>query len=181
MPHFFVFLMKRFLPFILMSCSVLLTSCLDSYSDFIPRITISHFVRLTPSETDSVFTKDTLGVHYNSDGEYYYLDSVNVGDSILVSVMYQSFANFLVTSFVDWDSTKVSITGHLANGFDEALLPSSDIETLHFEYKTGYNGAFIPLSIIPLRSSDIQLTFSVSSDAKKVSNTTTERIYMYVR
>ena len=173
--------MKRFLPFILVSCCLVMTSCLDSYNDFIPRISLSYFVRLVPSETDTLPQKDTLAIQYSNDGEYYFLDSVSVGDTIKVNVAYQSFANFLVSSFVDWDSTKVSLTGNLVNGFSDALLPTSDATTLHLNYREGYNAAVIPLTIVPLKSSDCALTFSVTSDAKKVSNTTTEQVYLYIK
>ncbi|MBQ9339380.1 MAG: hypothetical protein IJS13_03500 [Paludibacteraceae bacterium] len=173
--------MKRLFPLIAVCISLCLSSCLDSYSDFVPRVSTTQFVRYTWAEGDTIAKKDTLALHYNSNDNSYFLDSVNVGDTIRVTIAYQSFANFLVSTTVDWDSTKVSLTGEIPADYQKALLSTSNIHTLHLNYHEGYNLAGIPLTIVPLRSSDCRLTLGVTSDAKKVENSVEEHIYLYIK
>ena len=52
---------------------------------------------------------------------------------------------------------------------------------LKLDFKQGYNFASIPLVIVPRRSSDCRLSFSVTSDAEKVSNTSEQKIMLYIR
>ena len=167
MPHS----MKHFFPFFLFLCSLVLTSCIEGGSDTTPVINVGYFI---------TSSGDTLGVHYDSDGSFYYFDSVNVGDTIQTRVLYQSFTNFLVWTDVKWDTTQLSVKSRFEPSYINAT-SVADTTALYFEYKSGYNAAGMPLQIVPLVHRDCKLSFSMESDAKRVENTRTETFYFYVR
>lgn len=150
----------------------MLTSCLEGSSNYVPSVSVSMF-------TNS--NGDTIRAHYNNDQNFYYLDSVSVGDTIRFAVSFSSYANNLVSTNVIWDTTKLHLWSELPDDFLKVLTKESDIEALYFRYPEGYNWAAFRAEFVPLRSGDSQLTFAVESDAEKVENTYYSSVYVYTR
>ena len=164
--------MKRFGLIAVSLCALLLTSCLETSENYTPSVSVSYFVS---SEGD------TLAWHYYANDDYYYLDSVSVGDTVFFSVGFMSYANMLVSCDISWDSTILDLRPMLAADFIKALSSQSDTTVCHYAFKEGYNGAYVPVRFVPIRSRDTRLTFSVTSDAEQVSNTDKMSVWVYVR
>ena len=168
--------MKRYIFFAVMSSVLLMTGCIDrGTADYVPSISTSFFVTTTG---------DTLERHYNATDNFYYLDSVSVGDTVFFNIGFYTYANFLVTTDVDWDTTMLAVSTSLTPDFRAGLSNASDsaaVDALHYEYTSGYNGASFPLFAAPKQSGSSKMSFVVESNAQKVQNTTTASVWFYVR
>lgn len=135
-----------------------MTSCMDWTSQYTPAIAVSAFFTASG---------DTLVGHISEeDNEYYTLDTIHLGDTALFVIYNQSYANNLVSTTVTWDTTRLKMWCNMSEEFEAILKPTSSPENLFFEYNEGYNQTYIPVYMVPLKTGNTKLHFSVVSDSK---------------
>lgn len=150
--------MNKKLAFVLASVAFLLTGCFEWESEYTPSLTVTSFVTASG---------DTLKNYYNSETNIHGVDTILMGDTVSFTVISESFANNLVSTYIDWDSTMVKLwTITPTDDFMKILQPTTNIDILHFDYVTGYNLTLIPVKLTPLKTGNSQLKFQVISDSK---------------
>ncbi len=147
--------MKKYLFIIL--AAACMTGCMDWTSQYTPSVTVSAFFTASG---------DTLVGHITDEShDYYTLDSICLGDTAFFMIYNQSFANNLISSSVTWDTTRLKMWTVMSDDFSKILLPTSNIEALRFDYVSGYNQTRIPVYMLPIKSGNTKLHFTVTSDS----------------
>lgn len=151
--------MKKF--FLIVLAAACMTGCMDLTSHYTPSVTVTAFITASG---------DTLTGHVLEGNDYYTLDTICLGDTATFLVYNQSFGNNLVSSSVTWDTTHLKLWSVLNEDFTKILLPTSNPEALRFDYVTGYNQTIIPVHLVPLKSGNSKIHFTVVSDSKYASS-----------
>jgi len=149
--------MKKVIPFILGAICLCLSSCLESYSNYTPQIAVSYPITMQG---------DTLKYRYDANTEQYNLDSLLVGDTVLIGVGYATLGNNLISTHVSWDTTALHIWSNFSDEYRQILLEKSDTISLNLYFPTGYNYAGIPLYVSPKRACSSSVRFTVNSDSE---------------
>lgn len=109
---------------------------------------------------------DTLHVSYDSKTSRYLLDTLVVGDTMLISFGMQTYANFLDSFTVHYDKTAMECF-YDKEGMKNILpcLTDSAQSGTSLHFKKGYNGLSIGLFSKMLKSGKHSVTVCVYSDA----------------
>lgn len=138
--------------------AVLLTGCLNSDANYTPGIYFA-----TPSFISSA--GDTLFFHYAFSGGLA-LDSINVGDTVALPVVFDGYANNLISTTVFSDTAALAIWTSYGADFRKILKPTSDSAALRFDFQDGYSAISMPLNIVARKEGSSKVTLSVETDSK---------------
>lgn len=171
--------MKRFY-FLLFAAMMLLPGCkslFESNENYTPSVIITPFI---------TSSGDTLTYHYNYTDKKYNSDTITLGDTIRFGVVFQSFANNLVESNINWEESNLSLS-YSTDSIYPALKNYTAENKLHFYYKGeaeggGYNGVGLVITMVPIKAGKSEMTFFVQSDAssEKISNTASNSLTVIV-
>lgn len=169
--------MKTKLFLLLVLISVGFSSCdIIGESDSTPQILI--FPRLLVYKTDTLNKVDTLDIYLTStDGELL-LDTITVGDTVLMPITFNGVTN-RITAFYLVQSTDnlTSIVLPSKSTMDSLFLPSSNYDEGKFVANGTYTYLYFPFRYIAKKpSKDAKLTITATSDAvfKDFSGTNTK-------
>jgi len=96
----------------------------------------------------------------------YNVDSVVVGDTLMMSVGFNTIANNLISTHIGWDTTYMNVWSHFDDAILSVLLSNSDTTKLDLYFPIGYNYLALPLWIVPKKAGGTMLKFTVVSDSK---------------
>jgi hypothetical protein len=148
--------MKRIIPALLFAV-VCLSSCLDTTANFTPEVAVSPIFNTHG---------DTLVYRYDGMSGMYNVDSVVVGDTLMMSVGFNTIANNLISTHIGWDTTYMNVWSHFDDAILSVLLSNSDTTKLDLYFPIGYNYLALPLWIVPKKAGGTMLKFTVVSDSK---------------
>lgn len=150
--------------FLLLTLSAaMLTSCLDSSENYTPTVLLYGLPMTTQG--------DTLNITADKEGKPV-LDTIYMGDTVHLVVVYDSYANNLVAAHADWDTAMIDINTVVGEKILPALKPSSDTTSLHFNFvdNSGFNGLGMNLFMLPKKTGKSLVSFYVESDAQDLTN-----------
>jgi len=158
--------MKTKLLLFLTLIGVGFTSCdTTSESNYTPQISI--YPRLLVYKTDTLIGKDTLDIYRTNISDEFLLDTIFVGDTVIVPITFDGLTNNLTAIYlVQSADSLTSIVLPIASSIDPIFLPTSNYAEGKFLMNGTFTYLFFPFRYIAKKiSKDAKLTITVTSDA----------------
>jgi len=151
-------LAKLFNGLLLSLALIALNSCLDQpQGQYSPSIICDNIV---------TNNGDTLKLRLDSNQEYYWLDTMTIGDTAKFGFTFYGYANNLISTEIKIDTIYAAINMPLSEDIRQAILETSDTLNGQINYKPGYNAALIFADYIALKEGTPSIKLSVHSDSK---------------
>ena len=113
--------------------------------------------------------KDTLEDHYNMEDGFVYLDTLQLGDTVMFSALFSANMNNLVSVSAKYDTLKVNMWFDIdpeEESVKKALKEGSDPTKCLLLFNPMYNYASFPVYIAPMETGGHPIKLTVNSDSK---------------
>lgn len=166
---------KSILLLSLVVVALSMNSCFNNLeSHTTPQIMFGHvYVNPQFSNDTLVSAKDTLREKYNYELGLSYLDTMQLGDTVMFSSLFSSDMNNLVNITASYDTTRVQLWFDV-NVNDEkvknALASDSKPEKGVLNFNPMYNMVTFPIYIVPQVVGTHSIKITVTSDSKYPTN-----------
>lgn len=150
---------------VLVGC--VMTSCLDNVkSDYTPQIYLSELYLNPYYVGDTLRAKDTLQLRYNKTSETYVSDTMQVGDTLMIGVIFYADGNNLVSTRIEWDSTAMKGWFYVNETIKKALSDTTTIAEGSLRFNPGYNMVSYPTYFVPQSAGAHAVKMTVETDSK---------------
>lgn len=158
---------------VILAC--LMTSCFpDTPSQTTPQISlISPLVNPQFVGDTIVGAKDTLYGHYDEELGISYLDTMSLGDTLLIHSYYTSNMNNLVSITSTYDTLALDLWFGLdpeKESVKKALAAGSDPQKGILYFNPMYSLVSFPIYIVPQKTGSFPIKLTVTSDSKFPTN-----------
>lgn len=158
--------------FPLFALALVVTSCVDTTGGVqtSPEMLLGNLYVNPQFVGDSLIgAKDTLEDHYNALDGFIYVDTMQLGDTVMFPALFSSNMNNLVSVSAKYDTLKVNMWFDV-NLEDEtvkkALKADSDPEKCMLLFNPMYNMVTFPIYIVPMETGGHPIKLTVNSDSK---------------
>jgi hypothetical protein len=120
-----------------------------------------------------VGAKDTLYDHFNAELGLLYVDTLQLGDTLMFPSLFTSYTNNLVNITTSYDTVNVNLWFDIDMQDPDkkkALAAGSDPQKGMLFFNPMYNQAVFNIYIVPQKAGSYPLKFSVTSDSEFASN-----------
>lgn len=160
---------KSLFSLLLLAC--VMTSCLDNVeSHTTPEMVFGHLYVNPQIVNDTlVGAKDTLGEHYNMELGMTYLDTLQLGDTLMFPALFSSNMNNLVSINATYDTLRVNLWFQIDledESVMKALATGSKPERGVLLFNPMFNLVSFPVYIVPQEAGSYPIKLSVTSDSK---------------
>lgn len=149
------------LPLLLLSLVVSLNSCLKGEAHYTPQVNLRGFLTTTG---------DTLHLKLSRENDYFYLDTISVGDTVKCYVTFEALGNNLLRTEVLHDTTNISLYTDFSGIKQVIDSTRSDMSKFSIAYKPNaepvVTGISMLIRMVPLRNGESKLQFRIESDSK---------------
>ena len=165
---------KSFIILALLAC--VMTSCFDETgTQTTPEIMFGYLYVNPQLQGDSlvISAKDTLYDYYDTELAMTYVDTMQLGDTVMFPALFSSYMNNLVNIQATFDTTRVEMWFGI-NTKDEnikkALTAESQPEKGVLYFNPMYNMVSFPIYIVPQEVGSHIIKISVTSDSQYPTN-----------
>ena len=164
---------KSFLLLTVLVCAM--TSCFNQTgSHTTPQMMFGNLYVNPQFVGDSLIgAKDTLGTHYNVELGMEYLDTIQLGDTIVFPALFTSDMNNLVGVSATYDTTRVRLWFEIDaddQSIAKALAAGSQPEKGLLLFNPMYNMVSFPIYMVPQSAGAHPIKITVTSDSKYPTN-----------
>ena len=164
---------KLFFVFCAFVCTM--TSCFDNIeSQTTPQLYFGNlFVNPQFVGDTLVSAKDTLADHYNKELGLVYLDTLQLGDTLMFPAAFTSDMNNLISIMATYDTVNVQLWFGIDPEKEEikkALAAGSKPEKGILMFNPMYHFVSFPIYIVPNKVGSFPIKIAVTSDSKYSSN-----------
>lgn len=158
--------MKSKLFLLLAILSIGFTSCdTKSESNFTPEISV--YPKLIVNKADTLKRLDTLSIYLTNKLGEYLLDTINVGDTVVIPVVVDGIANKLTAfNLIQSADSLTTILFPVKSSLDQLFLSTSNYAEGKFIPNGTFTSLYFPFKYVAKKpSNDAKLTITVASDA----------------
>ena len=159
---------KSFL--LLLAVSLAMVACIDNTGTHTtPQMMLGNLYVNPQFEGDSLIgAKDTLGDYYDTTLDLIYLDTLQLGDTVMFPALFSSDMNNLVSVYSTYDTTRVNMWFQIDMENDavrKALTADSKPEKSKLFFNPMYNIVTFPIYIVPQEAGSYPIVLTVVSDS----------------
>ena len=164
---------QSILLFSLLAC--LVTSCIEPTTiQSTPQMRFGYLYVNPKFEGDSLIgAKDTLSDHYDAELDLLYLDTLQLGDTIMLPALFTSNQNNLVSVNTTYDTLSIDLWFDIdpnSESIKKALASGSDHTKGILFFNPMYNMVTFPIYIVPGKAGSFPVKISVTSDSEFPTN-----------
>ena len=160
---------KSFL--LLLALSLAMVACIDNTGTHTtPQMMLGNLYVNPQFVGDSLISaKDTLEDHYNTEDGLIYLDTLQLGDTVMFPALFSSNMNNLVSVQAKFDTLKVNMWFDI-DPEEEAVKKALTAESNHMKgilyFNPMYNYVTFPVYIVPMETGGHPIKLTVTSDSQ---------------
>lgn len=157
--------------FSLLALAVVITSCIDTTGvQTTPEMLLGNVYVNPQFVGDSLISaKDTLEDHYNTEDGLIYLDTLQLGDTVMFPALFSSNMNNLVSVQAKFDTLKVNMWFDI-DPEEEAVKKALTAESNHMKgilyFNPMYNYVTFPIYIVPMETGGHPIKLTITSDSQ---------------
>lgn len=151
---------KSFLFFILVA-ALAMPSCLVHKYMTTPNIVVDTQIKVINDAGT-----DTIGVFFNTKEEAYSIDTVHVGDSVIINVAFDAVGNELTRAFIGYRNEYANLTVRDENISDSIITRTITEDSYTYDVVLGYRAIIFQLVYIPTHKGMGKLDFRVESNSE---------------
>lgn len=163
---------KSFLYLLLIACVA--TSCLNTETHTTPQMLFGNLYVNPQFVGDTlVGAKDTLEDHYNYEVGMVYLDTLQLGDTVMFSAYFDSYMNSLVSVQANYDTTRVNLWFAIdpqSDAVKNLLASGSNPQKGILLFNPMYRSVVFPIYIVPQEAGSHPIKITVTSDSNYSTN-----------
>ncbi len=135
-----------------------LSSCLDQpKGQYSPSIVCDYII---------TNNGDTLNLHLDDKQDYYWLDTMSIGDTAQFVFTFWGYANDLISTEIKVDTNYASLSMPLSDEVRVSMLETSDTINGLIYYKPGYNAVMLLADYYTKKSGTPSIYLSVHTNSK---------------
>lgn len=152
--------MKKLIPALLLLVPVLLQSCLQGKYETTPMIAFHHPILVNKT--------DTIDLFYNLKEQKYSTDTMCVGDTITITVVFDAVGNHITLGEIEYDKQYAELEVEVAetDKLVDVITPEIADNIFRFTVADGYRAVRLPVNYIPVNAGTTQLRFRIESDSE---------------
>lgn len=147
----------KHLIFALCTATVLTSCLLESNNQYAPTIACGNIINNHG---------DTLKLRTDDKNDYYWLDTMHVGDTAQFVFFFTGYENDLVSTEIGTDAYYTKLDMLLVNEIRDIMLETSDTTRGLLNFKPGYNAVQFASHYIALKEGTPSMFVSVHTDSK---------------
>lgn len=164
---------KSFFFLLVLACTM--TSCFNNTgSQTTPQMQFGYLYVNPQFEGDTIVgAKDTLYDHFNDELGLWYLDTLQLGDTVMFPALFTSNVNNLVSINAVFDTTMVDLWFAVDmedEAIKKALQATSDPKKGLLLFNPMYNFVTFPIYIVPQKAGAHPIKITVTSDSQYPTN-----------
>lgn len=157
--------------FSLLALAVVITSCIDTTGvQTTPEMLLGNVYVNPQFVGDSLISaKDTLEDHYNTEDGLIYLDTLQLGDTVMFPALFSSNMNNLVSVSAKYDTLKMNMWFDInpeEEAVKKALKEGSDPAKCILLFNPMYNYVTFPVYMVPMETGAHPIKLTVTSDSQ---------------
>lgn len=151
--------MKKSLWIVLFISALAMSSCLSSKYMTTPAIGLDPEIVVNGT--------DTIGIFINSEEKAYSIDTVQVGDSVAVNVVFDAVGNELTKAYIGFKSEYMDVVIDDSNLVDGDIITRTDAQnSITYDVVLGYRAIILKVIYVPKKAGMGKLEFRVESNSE---------------